>query len=380
MGVGPVVVFGASNFPLAFSVAGGDTASALAAGCPVVVKAHPAHPGTSELVGRALQAAVAHAGLHPGVFSLLFDAGREVGTALVSHPAIQAVGFTGSRQGGLALMAIAAARRQPIPVYAEMSSVNPVLLLPAALAARTDELARGFVASLTLGCGQFCTNPGIVLAVGGSAFERFAQIAAQAICDAPPGVLLTPGMADAFAAGVDRLAAQEGVQITARGGFEPRRAQATLLRTTASRLLANEALSAGVFGPAGLIVECADIDEFGQVLEALEGQLTATLQIDEPDLAAARDLLPLLERKVGRIVVNGFPTGVEVCDAMVHGGPFPATSDGRSTSVGAAAIDRYLRPVCFQNFPEALLRPEIRHDNPMGLQRRVNGEPTRAPA
>ncbi|WP_064576664.1 aldehyde dehydrogenase (NADP(+)) [Cupriavidus gilardii] len=380
IGVGPVAVFGASNFPLAFSVAGGDTASALAAGCPVVAKAHPAHPGTSELVGRAVQQAVAAAGLPEGVFSLLFDAGHAVGAALVAHPAIQAVGFTGSRRGGLALMAIAAARPIPIPVYAEMSSVNPNILLPAALARRGDALARDFVASVTLGCGQFCTNPGLVLAVGGEAFERFVAAAAGAIAAVPAGVMLTAGIARAYADGVERLISHPAVATVAQGARVPGRATATLFRVRAADLLADARLAEECFGPCSVLVECADAEQLREVLQQGEGQLTATLHLDDDDHDAARALLPMLERKAGRILANGFPTGVEVCDAIVHGGPFPATSDGRSTSVGTAAIERFLRPVCYQNLPDAVLPDALRDGNPLGLRRRVGGKPEGAPA
>ncbi|MCT9070421.1 aldehyde dehydrogenase (NADP(+)) [Cupriavidus gilardii] len=380
IGIGPVAVFGASNFPLAFSVAGGDTASALAAGCPVVVKAHPAHPGTSELVGRAVQQAVAAAGLPDGVFSLLFDAGHAVGAALVAHPAIQAVGFTGSRRGGLALMAIAAARPAPIPVYAEMSSVNPNILLPAALARRGEALARDFVASVTLGCGQFCTNPGLVLAVGGEAFERFVAAAAGAIAAVPAGVMLTAGIARAYADGVERLISHPAVATVAQGARVPGRATATLFRVRAADLLADARLAEECFGPCSVLVECADAGQLREVLQQGEGQLTATLHLDDDDHDAARALLPVLERKAGRILANGFPTGVEVCDAIVHGGPFPATSDGRSTSVGTAAIERFLRPVCYQNLPDALLPDALRDGNPLGLRRRVGGKPEGSPA
>lgn len=379
IGIGPVAVFGASNFPLAFSVAGGDTASALAAGCPVVVKAHPAHPGTSELVGRAVQQAAIAAGLPEGVFSLLFDAGHEVGAALVAHPAIRAVGFTGSRRGGLALMAIAAARPTPIPVYAEMSSINPNIVLPAALARRGEALAIDFVASVTLGCGQFCTNPGLVLAVGGAAFERFVAAASTAIAAVPAGVMLNAGIARAYAEGVGRLASHPAVTTVARGAASPGRATATLFRVRAADLLADSSLAEECFGPCSMLVECDDADQLHRVLEQGEGQLTATLHLDDADYDAARALLPVLERKVGRILANGFPTGVEVCDAMVHGGPFPATSDGRSTSVGTAAIERFMRPVCYQNLPDALLPQALRDGNPLGLQRRVGGSREPAP-
>ena len=385
--LGPVAVFGASNFPLAFSVAGGDTTSALAAGCPVVVKAHAAHPGISELVGRAVQAAVLANGLPEGVFSLVFDDGFAAGAALVAHSAIKAVGFTGSRRGGVALMKIAAARAEPIPVYAEMSSVNPVFLLPAALAARGKALATGFVESLTLGVGQLCTNPGVVLAVAGVAFEQFKDTAAALLAARHAGVMLTPGIAAAYASGVERLHEHPAVRAAGRGEAEGEgegdvagsRAQAALYAVDADALLADASLGEEVFGPCSLLVACRDLAQMREVAERLEGQLTATLQFDAADHDAAQTLLPVLERKAGRIVGNGWPTGVEVCDAMVHGGPFPATSDGRSTSVGTAAIERFLRPVCYQNLPQRLL-PDALHDaNPLGLPRRVDGVPTQAP-
>ncbi|WP_310632341.1 aldehyde dehydrogenase (NADP(+)) [Paraburkholderia sp.] len=378
IGVGPVAVFGASNFPLAFSVAGGDTASALAAGCPVVVKAHPAHPGTSELVGRAIQEAVAAAGLLEGVFSLLFDAGHEVGSALVQHPAIRAVGFTGSRAGGLALVKLAAARTEPIPVYAEMSSVNPNLLLPGALAARGETLARDYAASTTLGCGQFCTNPGLMLGLAGADFEAFATNAAREFSAAAAGVMLTPGILRAYEHGIGRLLEHPKVTTLARGAAAPGRAQAALLRVSASDLLADASLGEEVFGPSSVLVECADEAELRAVLRHIEGQLTITLHADAADGDLVRALLPLIERKAGRLLANGFPTGVEVCDAMVHGGPFPSTSDGRSTSVGTAAIERFLRPVCYQNLADGWLPDALRDANPLQVKRRFAGKPERA--
>ncbi len=374
IGVGPVAVFGASNFPLAFSVAGGDTASALAAGCPVVVKAHAAHPGTSELVGRAIQQAVAAAGLPEGVFSLLFDAGYEVGAALVQHPAIRAVGFTGSRAGGLALVKLAAARAEPIPVYAEMSSVNPNLLLPGALAARGEALAREFAASATLGCGQFCTNPGLMLGLKGADFDAFAANAAREFGAANAGVMLTTGILGAYERGVNRLAQHAKVTTLARGAAAPGRAQSALFKVGARELLAHATIGEEVFGPSSVLVECADEAELRAVLRHIEGQLTITLHMEPEDADLARTLLPLIERKAGRVLVNGFPTGVEVCDAMVHGGPFPATSDVRSTSVGTAAIERFLRPVCYQNLADALLPDALRDANPLGIRRRVAGK------
>ena len=373
IGLGPVAVFGASNFPLAFSVAGGDTASALAVGCPVLVKAHPAHPGTSELVGRAIQQAVRQCALPPGVFALLTGIGNAPGEELLRHPAIQAVGFTGSRQGGLALMAIAAARPQPIPVYAEMSSINPVFLLPQALAARGAGIASDFAASLTLGVGQFCTNPGVVLGLQGVDFEHFCHAAQQALAAAPAGAMLTPAIAANYQRGERALATHAQVTTLVQAPPAEGKGQPALFLTSGAAFLAHRTLSDEIFGPAALLVACQDMAQMRQIAESLEGQLTATLQMDQGDLDDARQLLPVLERKVGRILANGFPTGVEVATAMVHGGPFPATSDGRSSSVGTAAIQRFLRPVSYQNLAQALLPAALRDDNPNGLWRRRDG-------
>jgi len=373
--VGPVAVFGASNFPLAFSVAGGDTASALAAGCPVVVKGHPAHPGTSLLAAQAIDAAVAKCGLARGVFSLVQGPANELGAALVQHPAIKAVGFTGSRAGGLALVGLAQARPEPIPVYAEMSSVNPVLLFPAALANRAEALGAGFVASLTMGSGQFCTNPGLVIGIDGPDLDRFVAAAAQALGEAQPQVMLTAGIHGAYASGVETLSGQEGVTLVARGteATACNCGQAALFTATAEALTANPALAHEVFGASSVVIRAKDWTEVAALLEGLEGQLTATLQIDASDADLARPLLPILERKAGRILANGWPTGVEVSHAMVHGGPYPATSDPRSTSVGSAAIERYLRPVCYQDLPQDLLPDAVRDANPYGLPRLVDG-------
>lgn len=373
--LGPVAVFGASNFPLAFSVAGGDTASALAAGCPVIVKAHSAHPGTAELVGRAIQSAVAKAGLPEGVFSLLFGSGSEVGSALVSHPYIKAVGFTGSRSGGTALMQLAAARAEPIPVYAEMSSINPVFLLPAALASRAAAIGKGFAASLTMGAGQFCTNPGLVLALEGAELETFLSSAAEALAQAAAQTMLTPGIHRAYCQGIDQLQGLPGVSRVATGLAEtgPNQAQAGLYLTDAETFMADERMSAEIFGASSLVIRCRSIDDMLKVAEHLEGQLTATLQLDDADLALAQQLLPVLERKAGRILCNGYPTGVEVCQAMVHGGPFPATSDSRTTSVGSAAILRFLRPVCYQDLPQGLLPDALQDGNPLALRRLLDG-------
>ncbi len=374
IGLGPVAVFGASNFPLAFSVAGGDTASALAAGCPVIVKGHPAHPGTSELVGRAIRAAVAEAGLAEGVFSLLTGTSHELGSALVADPRIKAVGFTGSRGGGLALCRIAANRPEPIPVFAEMSSINPVFLLPAALEARAEALATGFVGSLTMGAGQFCTNPGLVIAIAGAALDRFIAAAATAVSAAPAATMLTPGIASAYAKGVATLEGSADVTEVAHGAEGGVNAcRPALFVTEAAAFLREPVLSHEVFGASSLVIRCADEADMAAVAGALEGQLTATLHLDPADHALAASLLPVLEDKAGRILANGWPTGVEVCHAMVHGGPFPATSDPRSTSVGTLAIRRFLRPVCYQDLPEALLPAAVQAENPLGLPRLVDG-------
>ncbi|RCW69577.1 aldehyde dehydrogenase (NADP(+)) [Pseudorhodoferax soli] len=374
--LGPVAVFGASNFPLAFSVAGGDTAAALAAGAPVIVKAHGAHLGTSELVGRAVQAAVKAHGLPEGVFSLLIGGGRQLGEALVAHPVIQAVGFTGSRQGGLALQKIANARHQPIPVYAEMSSINPLFLLPAALTARAETIGKGFAASLTLGAGQFCTNPGLVLACDSPGLAAFLQATRDALATHAAQTMLTPGIHAAYQAGMQQVEAMAGVERVASGvdaGARPNAAQAALYITDAEQFLATPALSDEIFGPAAIVIRTRDVQQMLQVAERLEGQLTATLQLDTEDHADARRLLPVLERKAGRILVNGFPTGVEVCHAMVHGGPSPSTANAMFTSVGAESIERFLRPVCYQDLPDTLLPEALQQGNPLGLWRLVDG-------
>jgi alpha-ketoglutaric semialdehyde dehydrogenase len=379
--LGPVAVFGASNFPLAFSVAGGDTASALAAGCPVVAKAHPAHPGTSELVGRAIRDAVAASGLPEGVFSLVFDSGYEIGQALVADARIKAVGFTGSRRGGLALMKIASERPEPIPVYAEMSSINPVILFAGALDERAPQIAQAFVGALMMGAGQFCTSPGLILGIEGEGLDRFTRAAGEALREAAPGTMLTPGIHRAYCEGVEALAGHERVETVARGkAGHNYQGQAGLFSTPADAFLGDERLREEVFGSSSLIVRCPDEPALAQVVESLEGQLTASLHISEADFGAARRLLPVLERKVGRILVNGFGTGVEVSHAMVHGGPFPATSDGRSSSVGAMAIERFLRPVAYQDLPDALLPDELRDSNPRAVDRLVDGRPESAGA
>ncbi|MFK3799941.1 aldehyde dehydrogenase (NADP(+)) [Pseudomonas sp. NPDC088444] len=376
IGVGPVAVFGASNFPLAFSVAGGDTASALAAGCPVIVKAHPAHLGTSELVARVIQKAARETGMPEGVFSMLIDKDITVGQALVSHPRIQAVGFTGSRRGGLALVAAAQARPVPIPVYAEMSSINPGFLLPAALSARAETIANGFADSLVVGAGQFCTNPGILLALESDDLEVFVRAAAKALSDKTPTTMLTPNIYGAYCNGLNNLHKAEGVTLVAEGreADGPYKARAAFFRTDSKTFLANPALEDENFGPSALLIVCQNVADLQKVAAKFDGQLTVTLHYDDGDKAIAQALLPILERKAGRILFNDFPTGVEVSYSMVHGGPFPATSDSRSTSVGATAIDRFLRPICYQSVPDSLLPPALQQSNPLKTWRLVNGQ------
>lgn len=373
--LGPVAVFGASNFPLAFSVAGGDTASALAAGCPVVVKGHPAHPGTSELVGGAIARAVRETGMPAGTFSLLNGVSHALGAALVADPRIKAIGFTGSRAGGLALMAIAAARAEPIPVYAEMSAVNPVILMAHALEERAEALAADYVGSVTLGSGQFCTNPGLVFAIEGPALDRFVAAAAGAIGRIPAGVMLSAAISDAYRAGVDRLTANPRVATVGQGlpSEGPTRGAAALFAIDADDLDREPDLAEEVFGASSVLVRCRDAAALERVITRMEGQLTATIHFTDADLADVARLVPLLEHKAGRLIANGWPTGVEVAHAMVHGGPFPATSDGRGTSVGTLAIDRFLRPVCYQDFPDALLPAALRDGAQAGVPHRRDG-------
>lgn len=374
--IGPVAVFGASNFPLAFSVAGGDTASAFAAGCPVVVKGHPAHAGTGELVARAIASAVRRCGLPEGVFSYLPGSGTALGAALVAHPRIRAVGFTGSRTAGRALMRIAASRAEPIPVFAEMSSINPVFLFPAAAQRRGSELAKAYVASLSLGAGQFCTNPGVLVGIDGAPLDEFLRVAAATIEDVAPQVMLSEGIATAYDRGVRQLRTVEGVRIVGQGATDAatRGRAAVLGSVDAQRFLREPALREEVFGASSIVVRAESVADFVRVAQGMEGQLTATLLYDAEDIPLVRELLPVLERRVGRIIGNGWPTGVEVSAAMVHGGPFPATSDGRSTSVGSLAIQRFLRPVCYQDIGDSLLPAVLKDANPWKVPRRIDDE------
>lgn len=374
--LGPVAVFAASNFPLAFSVAGGDTASALAAGCPVIVKAHSSHPGTSELVAQAILAAARETGMPDGTFSLLHGSGRVVGSALVSHPSIQAVGFTGSTGGGTALMKLAASRPQPIPVYAEMGSVNPVFILPGAAAANGAGLATGLQASATMGVGQFCTNPGVVLVETSDSGNALVSAFAEEMSKSPSAIMLNPSIHSAYTGGVAERSDKEKVNTLVINDDEgvgcP--GMAAVFEVSADTFLEDESLSEEIFGPETTLVRWNTKEDLLAIAEELEGQLTATIHGTDEDFEEYADLVSILERKVGRIVYNGFPTGVEVCPSMVHGGPFPATSDGRSTSVGTHAIERFIRLVAYQSSPQSLLPDELKDGNPLGIWRMVNGE------
>ncbi len=374
-GIGPVVVFGASNFPLAYSVAGGDTASALAAGCPVIVKAHSAHPATSELIGGAVSRAVKATGMPEGVFSLIFGAGREAGMALVKHPVVCGVGFTGSRKGGRALMDAAAARPVPIPVYAEMSSINPVCLLAGALNERGAAIAAALHTSMLMGVGQFCTNPGLVLfdsSANAAPFrEQLVKLTSAAAC----GTMLTAGICQAYQSGREKLVAHPAVKevatATAAGGNT---ATPAVLETSAEAFIMNHELWDEVFGPCTLLVSCNGVAEMTLIIQSMEGQLTTAFHGTEADFAAARSLFAAAKNRAGRLIFNGYGTGLEVCPAIVHGGPYPATSDGRSTSVGTGAIMRWVRSVCWQDAPDALLPEELKEANPLGIGRLVDGK------
>ena len=380
--IGPVAVFGSSNFPLAFSVAGGDTASALAAGNPVIVKGHSAHPGTSELVAWVIANAVRERGLHPGVFALLFGS-HEVGAALVRHRHIRAVGFTGSLGGGRALMDLCATRPDPIPCFTEMSSVNPVFVLNSALGENAAGVAAGLFASFTLGVGQFCTKPGLVFVPANEHGDAFVAELKQLVENATCHPMLTEGISRSYRSGINRRTSKTGVrtlaQASAPAGVGACSAIPALFETSAHAFLNDPDLGAEIFGPSTLIVRFEGRAQMLALAASLEGQLTATIHCSEQDATYYPDLTGILERKAGRLIVNSFPTGVEVSHAMVHGGPYPATSDGRFTSVGTLAIDRWAKPVCYQNFPQSCLPDELRNENPLRIMRLLNGTLTRDP-
>lgn len=367
--LGPVAVFCAGNFPLAYSVAGGDTASALAAGCPVVVIAHSSHPGVAEIVGGAVVRAARSNGMPEGVFSLLYGGGRSVGQMVVRHPAIQAVGFTGSRAGGTALMETANARPQPVPVYAEMSSINPVVILPGALARGEEALAEAFFASLTLGVGQFCTNPGLVFLPTGHGGVFLTKLA-ELVAAGAPGTMLNATICRSYQDKTAEVGSMPGVATLAVSGNAagPGEGAPAVFSVPMDDFLAHPELQHEMFGPATLVVR-GTLAEIEAAIPRLEGQLTASIHANDAELAAHAGLVRALQQRAGRLICNGFPTGVEVCNSIVHGGPFPATSDGRSTSVGPMAIFRFVRPVAWQNFPDAALPPELRDANPLGIRR-----------
>ncbi len=374
--IGPVVVFGAANFPLAYSTAGGDTASALAAGCTVIVKAHPAHAETSALVAEAIKKAMEKTGMPKGVFQHVFGAGFETGQALVKHPLTKAVGFTGSLAGGKALFDLANQRPEPIPVFAEMSSINPVILLPETLKREAESTASKLAGSITLGVGQFCTNPGLIIAMEGEGLDRFIKSLSAEIQKSLPGTMLHQGIADNYSAKLKNALAQKGVTVESQSAAEGNTSQGRPLVASvpAQEFCTNPALAEEVFGPFSLIIRCKDLDEFHSAINHIHGQLTATIMGDEAELTKHKNLLNTLVEKVGRIILNGVPTGVEVCPAMMHGGPFPATTDSRFTAVGTDAIRRFARPVAFQNFADALLPDELKAGNPLGIWRLKNGE------
>ncbi len=374
--LGPVGIFGASNFPFAFSVAGGDTVSALAAGCPVVFKAHPAHPGVCELVGLAIQRAIKKTGMPEGTFSMVNGKSTQVGLALVRHSSISAVGFTGSFRGGKALFDEANKRPVPIPVYAEMGSTNPVFILPDALKERKEKIAQELAAAVTLGVGQFCTNPGLVFIQNSDDGSQFKDALSNSIKGINAGVMLTSGMQNNYQKGIEKLSNTKGVNVLAKGTTEGSgsRGTAHLLHASIESFLNDHTLEEEVFGPSTLAITANNKAELLQAAKNLNGHITATLHATDKDLKEYVDLIAILEQKVGRLIINGYPTGVEVCHAMVHGGPFPATTDSRSTSVGTGSISRFTRPVCYQNFPSALLPPELQENNPLGIWRLVNGE------
>jgi NADP-dependent aldehyde dehydrogenase len=373
--IGPVVVFGASNFPLAFSVAGGDTASAFAAGCPVVVKAHPAHPGTSEWVAGAIDQATKQTGMPAGVFSVLHGRSPELSLALVRHPLTAAVGFTGSLKAGRSLFNAAAARPNPIPVYAEMGSVNPVFLLPGALAERGEQIAHGLKQSVTLGVGQFCTKPGVIVGIAGDATNRFVAAASELMKSASPAALLHAGVHASYLEGVKQVSQIPGVKVAAVTTVpSDTQVAPTLFVTDADTFLAHERLGEELFGPSAVLVTASSREQMMRIARELEGHLTATIHGTPGDLREFSDLVEILQQKVGRLIFNGFPTGVEVCPSMQHGGPYPATTDARTTSVGTAAIERFARPLCWQNFPQEALPEELRNENPRKIWRLVDGQ------
>ena len=378
--LGPVVVFGASNFPLAFSTAGGDTASVLAAGCPVVVKSHPLHAGTGELVASAVIKAAKRTGMPNGVFSNLNSSGIEVGTVLVKHPSIKAVGFTGSIKGGMALYKIAADRPLPIPVYAEMGSINPVLILPSALKTDAEKWAANYASSIVAGTGQFCTNPGLILGVKSNELDNFITSLALEIDKFEPACMLHPAIKMQYENLKSEVLGEEGYiqQNNLHREVKPNYALQNLITVDGDVFLKNKTFHKEVFGPFSVVVKCDDIAQLNKIIVELEGQLTGTvLNADVKEFEEFREVIENLKNKVGRLIFNNVPTGVEVCSAMTHGGPFPASSDSKFTSVGLTSVKRWVRPVTFQDWPDELLPKPLQDKNPLGINRTVNDVVTR---
>jgi NADP-dependent aldehyde dehydrogenase len=379
--VGPVAIFGASNFPIAISVLGADTMSALASGCPVVIKAHPAHPGTCEMAANAVLRAAEKTRMPDGVFSLLHGRGHEVGTRLVQHPDITAAAFTGSLAGGRALFDVANQRPVPIPFYAEMGSVNPLFILPGALKTRATQLADGFVAALTQGVGQFCTNPGLVLGLESDDWSRFADLTAERLAATPPATMLHAGIHQAYRSGLEARYENEALELLGRSSADANddrlEAAAHVFRTTQQGLLDDPTLFDELFGPVSTFAGCGGPEDFVEIAEKLEGSLSATIHGTEADLARHKDLISVLQKKTGRLIFNGFPVGLEVCHSIHHGGPYPATTFSRFTSVGTRGIERFVRPVCYQDWPDSLLPIELQNANPRGVLRMINGHRTR---
>lgn len=374
--IGPVVVFGASNFPLAFSVAGGDTAAALAAGCPVIIKAHPAHLGTSALVAGAIITAIVKTGVPKGVFSMLYDDGYEIGAQLVKHPATQAVAFTGSHRGGMALIKLAQKRKKPIPVFAEMGSINPIVFLPQAIAEKAEELSIKYASSITLGAGQFCTNPGLLLTIESPGLEKFKYALANAINCVPSATMLTSGIYKNYIQSSEELVKVKGVKLLAQSTNINESLQnqsiAKLAEISGTDFLANSKFQEEIFGPYSLLVVAKDSAQLQDIIEVLEGQLTITLMAENKEIADYPTLVHKLSEKTGRLILNGVPTGVEVCAAMQHGGPYPASNDSRFTSVGSTAIYRFVRPLAFQDWDNSLLPDELKQSNPLGIFRLID--------
>ena len=374
--LGPVVVFGASNFPLAYSTAGGDTAAGLAAGCPVIVKSHPMHAGTGELVASAIQKAAQKTGMPDGVFSNLNSSGIEVGVQLVKHPEVKAVGFTGSIRGGRALLDLAAQRPEPIPVFAEMGSINPVVLLPNSIVQRGYELAKTYAGSITLGTGQFCTNPGLLLGIKSGELTNFINQLGDEISKLQPSVMLHPNIHEAYESNTNNAIQQEAVQVVSSYEDEVKtnHARQMVVTVEGESFLSNPKLHQEVFGPFSMVVQCENSTQLKEIIASLEGQLTGTIIAGDSELEKYSEVVSALQNRVGRIIFNGVPTGVEVCPSMVHGGPYPASTDSRFTAVGIHSIKRWVRPFSYQNWPNELLPDELKDENPLQIQRTINGK------